>query len=82
MDFSQIMILIFGCSAIWLVARKEHWRKWGYIIGLLAQPFWFYSSIVNKQWGILILTIFYTYSWAMGIYNYWIKEDKLNHKQK
>lgn len=75
MDFSQLMILIFGCSAIWLVARKENWKRWGYILGLIGQPFWFYTSITNKQWAIVALTVFYTYSWVMGIYNYWIKKD-------
>lgn len=26
---------------------------------------------------MLILVIFYTYSWAQGIYNYWIKKKKM-----
>ncbi len=70
---SQICVMIFGASAIWLVGRKEDWRRWGYIFGLCGQPFWIYSFITNQQYGMLIMTIFYTYSWSMGIYNYWIK---------
>ncbi|WP_027064581.1 hypothetical protein [Maribacter sp. Hel_I_7] len=73
MDIAQIGIMIFGASAIWFVGRKESWKRWGYILGLLGQPFWIYSSVVNEQWGILIMTLFYTYSWSQGIYNYWIK---------
>lgn len=68
------MILIFGCSAIWLVSRKEKWKRWGYIAGLFAQPFWFYTSYQGQQWGIFILTMFYSYSWLQGIYFYWIKK--------
>lgn len=71
---AQIAIIIFGCSAIWFVGRKEQWKKWGYILGLCGQPFWLYTSFTEKQWGIFILSIFYTYSWAQGIYNYWIKK--------
>ena len=74
MDFSQIMIFIFGCSAIWLVARKEEWKRWGYIVGLIGQPFWFYVTIKTEQWGMVGLTVFYTYSWITGIWNYWIKK--------
>jgi len=37
---------------------------------------WFYTSITNEQWGIVALSAFYTYSWGMGIYNYWIMETK------
>lgn len=73
---SQIAIMILGASAIWLVGRKESWKRWGYILGMLSQPFWFYTAYTNEQWGILIMCIFYTYSWGSGIYNYWIKIDR------
>jgi len=69
----QIIILILSAASIWLVTREEDWKKYGYIIGLLSQPFWAYSSFVNEQWGIFALTLFYTYSWSQGIYNYFIK---------
>lgn len=73
----QVFIFILGGSAIWLVGRKEKWRRWGYIIGLLGQPFWIYTSIHNKQWGILILSLWYGYAWAQGIWNFWVKKDSL-----
>jgi hypothetical protein len=74
MNFTQVGILLFGIPAIWFVGRKEKWKRLGYIFGLCSQPFWMYASITNKQWGIFILTLFYTYSWIQGIYNYWIKK--------
>jgi len=73
---SQIAVFIFGASAIWFVGRKESWRRWGFILGLLGQPFWIYSFISNKQYGMLLMTAVYTYSWATGIYNHWIKKSK------
>jgi hypothetical protein len=72
---SQIAIMIFGASAIWLVSRKEKWNRWGYILGMCGQPFWIYTTIQNEQWGILIMTLVYAYSWAQGIWNYWIKNN-------
>ncbi|MGI0106733.1 hypothetical protein [Salinimicrobium sp. WS361] len=69
---TQIAIMIFGASAIWFVSRKEEWKRWGYILGLLGQPFWIHESSTNEQWGIFIMTIFYTYSWSQGVINYWI----------
>lgn len=74
MDLIQWLILILSTTSIWLVARTEKWSRWGFIVGLIAQPFWLYSSIKNDQWGIVILTLFYTYSWSMGIYNYFVKK--------
>jgi hypothetical protein len=71
---SQIVIFICGSLSIWLVGRKEHWRRWGYITGLSSQPFWYYETITNKQWILFIMCLVYTYSWAQGVYNFWIKK--------
>lgn len=73
----QCFIIFFSASAIWFVTRKEDWKRYGYILGLCSQPFWIYTSIIHEQYGILLLSVFYTYSWCQGIYNYWIK-SKIN----
>jgi len=78
MGYSQIGIILLSCPAIWLVSRKDKWKRWGYILGLCGQPLWLYSSIENGQWGIAILSLWYTYAWGQGVYNYWIKEESLN----
>jgi len=72
--FVQVSIAILGGLAIWLVGRLEDWKKWGYVVGLTSQPFWFYATIKGEQWGIFVLSIWYTYAWCQGIYNYWWKE--------
>lgn len=69
---SQIWIILFGCAAVWLVGRREAWRRWGYILGLCSQPAWIYTAWQHKQWGILILSLWYAYAWSQGIYNYWV----------
>ena len=73
---TQIFIMIFGASAIWFVSRKEDWKRWGYILGMLGQPFLIYESYTNEQWGILLMTLVYAYSWMQGIWNYWILPGK------
>lgn len=73
MDITQIGIVVFGMPAITLLAcKKEKVRRWGYIAGFLSQPFWFWSAIQNRQWGVLLLACWYTLSWARGIWNFWI----------
>lgn len=69
--FSQIMIATLGLSAVWLVGLKGPVRKYGFICGICAQPFWMYTTWVNEQWGILTLTLFYGYSWYNGLRNYY-----------
>jgi len=70
----QIGILVMGALTIWMLAQKKSWMRWGYIIGALQEIFWFYSSYINKQWGIFILCFVYTYCYLLGVYNYWIKK--------
>ena len=74
----QVLILILSASAIWLVSQKSKWSRWGHIVGLAAQPLWALTTIQNEQWGLFVLTLFYSYCWSMGIYNYWIKKEKMN----
>ena len=33
--------------------------RWGFVLGLATQPFWFYTSFRHRQWGIFIASIFY-----------------------
>lgn len=70
---AQIGITIFGVSAIILVAKKN---KWGFVLGLISQPFWFITSFINHQWGVFFLSIIYVFSWSLGIYEWFYKDEK------
>lgn len=76
MNINQVFILLSSCSAIWFVGRKEEWKRWGYIFGMIGQPFWLIETFKGEQWGIFVVCLWYTYSWGQGIWNYWIKKDK------
>lgn len=67
--FIQATIFILSAAAIWLISRHNSWSRWGHVVGLSAQPFWLYTSYVNEQWGLVALTLFYTYCWITGIRN-------------
>lgn len=74
--FAQWWIGIFGVSAVFLVnTHNERVRRWGPIMGMISQPAWFYAAWAAEQWGILLLCSFYTYSWAMGVYNGWVRPN-------
>ena len=70
---SQIAIFVLGASAIILVAKKN---KWGFVVGILSQPFWFITSFINQQWGVFFVSIIFTMSWALGIYEWFFKNKK------
>lgn len=70
---SQIAIFVLGAIAIILVAKKN---KWGFVVGLLSQPFWFITSYANEQWGVFLVSIIFTGSWCLGIYEWFFKCKK------
>lgn len=70
--YEQIGIAVFGVAAIALSQdARESRRRWACIAGLCAQPFWFYTTAINGQWGIFALSFAYTWSWARGVRTYW-----------
>jgi len=71
----QVVIAFTGVIAIWLTQQNnESWKRYACLFGLAGQPFWCYSAYHADQWGILILSVFYTYAWMMGIWNNWINK--------
>ncbi len=45
MKIDQIAIPILGALAAWCSQeRRESWRRWTCIFGIVGQPFWFWAS--------------------------------------
>ena len=62
---SQVVIGGLGLATIFLVtSQEEAVRRLAPPLGLLAQPFWYWTSYSNEQWGILVLSLLYTFRWA------------------
>lgn len=74
---SQFAITVFGVTSIILVAKKN---KWGFVLALIAQPFWFITSFLNHQWGIFFVSFIYTGSWLFGVYEWFFKDKKTKEK--
>lgn len=70
---SQIAIFVFGVTSLILITKKN---KWGFVIALLGQPFYFFTSYENKQWGLFLVTLVYTFIWAYGAHEWFSKKKK------
>lgn len=67
-DISQIIILLFSGSTIFFLASEsKRLRKIGFLVGIVGEPAWIYTTIVNEQWGILCLSIWYTINFVRGL---------------
>lgn len=61
----QFPIILFGITSQLLVAHKN---KWGFVVAIFAQPFWYITTSIHSQWGILALSIIYTFILIRGIH--------------
>jgi len=68
----QIGIFVFGLSSVFFIAKKN---KWGVVLGLLSQPFWFITSVTHKQWGISLMNLVYAGTWLYAVYGWFWKKD-------
>lgn len=69
---NQVMIFVLSALAGLLVAQADdEMRKWGYIVGLASEPFWFWASIESRQWGVFGGCVVWTVIWAIGCWNHW-----------
>lgn len=72
MEFCQWSIFILSAIAGGLVAQKrDSIRRWGYIVGLASEPFWFWASISTEQWGVFGGCVVWTVIWGLGVWNHW-----------
>lgn len=70
----QLFLSVFGVLAVLLTqASTQEKRRWACVSGLLAQPFWFYSTWQASQWGIFVLSIVYASIWTRSFWVNWIR---------
>jgi len=63
----QFGVAFFGMLGGWLMASTGEWQRWGFVLGLLGQPFWIAAAWRAGQWGGLIVSIGFTGAWLAGI---------------
>ncbi len=69
----QGWITASACGAIWLLARNDAARRWGFVVGLAGQPAWLYETFSSGQFGMLLVTGFFTWVYARGCWEYFVR---------
>jgi hypothetical protein len=71
--WDQVILILCGGGAVYLSQDKRPvFRKYACIVGLFAQPFWFYTAWVHNQSGALLAAFIYSYAYFKGFKNFWI----------
>ncbi len=73
----QLVILVSGAIAIWITQQNnKNLKRYACFVGIIGQPYWLEATYAAEQWGMFALSVFYTASWILGIYNNWIKTSQ------
>lgn len=75
MDIQQILLALFTLPSMFCTQQRpgHPLLKWACILGLLSQPFWFWSSISAGQYGIVAVNVGATLIWFRGLWTFWIE---------
>lgn len=66
----QFALVFFSGLAFALLNLGGKWTRWGAVVGLIAQPFWF-AALQHGQWGMFLLTLWLTACYIAGIARGW-----------
>ena len=69
MEYASQVALFVGALAMVGVGGGN---PWGFVIAFVIQPFWYYTAVFNRQWGLLGASTVSTVAWILGIYNHWV----------
>ena len=69
----QSALAILGPAAIWLSqSRTVQFQRWACIVGLVSQPFWFWSVWSSGQWGVGVVAVVCALAWLKGLWVHWL----------
>ena len=69
----QTALAILGPVAIWLSqSRSREFQRWACIVGLVSQPFWFWSVWRSGQWGVGVVAVVCALAWLKGLWVHWL----------
>lgn len=75
MDWMEIASqagIFVGALSVFFLGRGN---RWGFALGLAVQPFWYYTSFIHGQWGLMAASVIYTYGWVEGFHRTFIKKE-------
>lgn len=77
----QTAITITGFFSLYFLASQEaSVRMKAGIIGLIGEPFWFSTALINEQYAILPLVLVYGINWIRVVHSNYtqVQNEKMN----
>ena len=70
---ANVIIPVFGTLAFAMSQTSNPvLRKYAPILGLSAQPFWFYTQWTSANFGVILICFLYAGIWVFSLYHQWV----------
>lgn len=66
----QILITLFGISAICLLSLKHKVQRYGFMVGLVSDVLWIWWTLLTGNYVFLVFIAARSICYINGIYNY------------
>ena len=82
-DYScQAAVTCTGFFSLYLLASQDaRVRMYAGIVGIIGEPFWLTTAIINEQWGILPLVVIYGVNWVRVIASNYHEDQRVKLKK-
>ncbi len=82
-DYScQAAVTCTGFFSLYLLASQDaRVRMYAGIVGMIGEPFWLTTAIINEQWGILPLVVIYGVNWVRVIASNYHEDQRVKLKK-
>jgi len=64
----QVALTLLGGGAIGLLALGGRWMRWGFVLGLASEVFWFRLALVHAQVDIFLLAFWWAGCYGFGLW--------------
>ena len=72
----QILLTLLCGGAIALISLGGRWPKYGFMLGLASEVFWFRLAIMHGQVDVFLLSVWYTLCFGFGLWRSFRKGKK------
>lgn len=74
---TQSAIIFCSCGSIFLFSTPGRFR-YGFLVGLAGSPFWLYETSRTGQWGMFVVSLWFTFAHLRGIHNNFLRKGITN----
>ncbi|MBR8137216.1 hypothetical protein [Burkholderia cenocepacia] len=64
----NLWMIASAAGAVYLLNGTPRQQRWGAVVGLVGQPAWLYLTWSTLEWGMFVVSVFFTGCYVRGVW--------------